>query len=321
MKNLVIASLVVLLSCVCALPGLAQKQQQPTVKTKTAAPVASKTPAASAPAANTASKAAATEQPGVIQGKVVELGWGDSVTVLDAQNKKHRVRLLGIDAPEKEQPFGPVAHQKLSVLVFGKAVNVKYQKTDRNGRALGKVTLGALDVNLEMLKAGLAWYYPNDRDLPESDRPLYSGAEREARNASRGLWQDEAPQPPWEFRQVRRQQSSTQTVASTTTEPTEIAPDATPEKPTDALASADKGGIPVKNSEQGTDQAGQAAQTDNSTAFPKSPKLTVTGDSTTRTYYKAGCPDAERVLPQNRISFGSVEEAEKAGFKRTPNCP
>jgi endonuclease YncB( thermonuclease family) len=320
MKKQAIALLVVVIICVCALQGMAQKKQQAT-KTK---PTAPQTPAATAPA-NTASREAA-EQPGAIQGKVVELGWGDSVTVLDAQSKKHRVRLLGIDAPEKEQPFGPVARQKLSMMVFGKTVNVKYQKMDRNGRALGKVTLGALDVNLEMLKAGLAWYYPNDRDLPESDRPLYSGAEREARTASRGLWQDEAPLPPWEFRQARRQQPSTPAVAETTPEPPETAPDATPEKPGDALAAADKSGIPAKNPEQGADQkgvdqTGQGGQAEGSTAFPKSPRLTVTGDSTTRTYYKAGCPEGERVLPQNRVSFGSIEEAERAGFKRTPNCP
>jgi endonuclease YncB( thermonuclease family) len=308
MKNLTIASLLFVLICVCAQPGLAQKIQGAKIKPATPPP----TPNAPAPT-STPSKPA-TEQAGVIQGKVVDLGWGDSLTVLDAQSKQHRVRLLGIDAPEKEQAFGPAARQKLSALVFGKAVTVKYQRMDRNGRPLGKVTLGAVDVNLEMLKAGMAWYYPNDRDLPQSDRPLYSGAEREARAAERGLWQDETPMPPWEFRQVRRQQKPAAPDPDSNSEPSQLATDNGVEKNPDVITDKNTG-APVKGADIASDQ-GEAT-----TAFPKSPKLAVTGDNSTRTYFKAGCPDGERVLPQNRISFGSVEEAEKAGFKRTPNCP
>jgi endonuclease YncB( thermonuclease family) len=317
MKNLVIVSLLFVLLFVCALSGAAQRKQQPGTKPSTK-PVMTGQPQQTATPPTAGAAKPANEQAGVIQGKVIDLGWGDSLTVLDAQGKQHRVRLLGIDAPEKEQAFGPAARQKLSALVFGKPVVVKYQKIDRSGRPLGKVTVGALDVNLEMLKTGMAWYYPNDRDLPESDRPLYAGAEREARAAPRGLWQDEAPVSPWEFRQIRRQQTvstpnpnsdgtSEQVMASSDPEP------APPERAPNPLN--EKTIAPVKESDAPPDQA------EASTSFPRAPKVSVTGDASTRTYYKAGCPEGDRVSPQNRVSFGSVEEAEKAGYRRTPNCP
>ena len=312
MKNLVIVSLLFVLTVGCALTGAAQKpQQQGRKPVLTGQPQ----PAPKTPAAQAAK--AAGEQGGVIQGKVIDLGWGDSLTVLDAQGKQHRVRLLGIDAPEKEQAFGPAARQKLSALVFGKAVTVKYQKVDRSGRPLGKVTVGALDVNLELLKAGLAWYYPNDRDLPESDRPLYAGAEREARAAERGLWQDETPVSPWEFRQNRRQQTASVANSESTPEQglnlsSEPEPVSTEKAPTPLT---DKSIAPGKESDAPSDQS------EASTSFPKAPRVSVTGDSSTRIYYKAGCPEGDKVSPQSRVSFGSVEEAEKAGYRRTPNCP
>lgn len=310
-KNLAIVSLLFVLMLVCALPGMAQRKQQTDAKPMKKPVITAMTPQP----APTPGAAKTAEQPGVIQGKVVELGWGDSLTVLDAQSKQHRVRLLGIDAPEKEQAFGPASRQKLSAMVFGKVVVVKYEKMDKQQRPLGKVSLGAVDVNLEMLKAGLAWYYPNDRDLPESDRPLYAGAEREARAAGRGLWQDESPQPPWDFRQARRQQT-TPTNTSGATPDTVMASsdsDIPPEKNPDNLR--EKNAASVKEADAPSEQAEASA------GFPKAPRITVTGDNSTRIYYKVGCPEGEKVSPQNRVSFNSVEEAEKAGFKRTPNCP
>lgn len=315
MKNLASMSLLFVLMSVCALPVLAQRQQQP--GTKAGKPVIKSPQPAPSPAAS--AEKPSVEQSGVLQGKVVDLGWGDSLTVQDAQSKQHRVRLLGIDAPEKEQAFGPAARQKLSLLVFSKMVVVKYAKMDRSGRPLGKVTLGAVDVNLEMLKAGLAWYYPNDKDLPESDRPLYAGAEREAKAANRGLWKDEAPLPPWEFRQARKQMKPSPNTESMS-EPVISASGS--DNPAEKEA-AEKSPNPIadKNGASGREEAATSEQADASTGFPKAPKISVTGDNSTHTYYKAGCPEGDRVSPQNRVSFGSIEEAENAGYKRTPNCP
>jgi endonuclease YncB( thermonuclease family) len=307
MKNLAIVLLLFALMFVCALPGVAQKQQQPVAKPAPKPVATAPKQPAPAPAPKPAS-----EQSGVIQGKVVDLGWGDALTVLDAQSKQHRVRLLGIDAPEKEQAFGPAARQKLSALVFGKAVSIKYSKVDRSGRPLGKVMLGAMDINLEMLKAGLAWYYSNDRDLPESDRPLYANAEREAQSAKRGLWQDESPMPPWEFRQARKKAAPPDQPAppgSEETEPAQIAIETAPDKENVATD---------KSADSDSDKAEASSA---NASFPKAPKESITGDNATRYYYRSGCPDLEKVPPQNRVSFNSAEEAEKAGFRRTPNCP
>lgn len=314
LKKFAIAFLLFAVMFICALSGAAQKKK-PTVSPQPTAKPAPVAPAQTA--ANTPKPP--TEQSGALQGKVVDLGWGDSITVLDTQNKQHRVRLLGIDAPEKEQAFGPSARQKLSALVFGKVVSVKYQKMDRNGRPLGKVLLGSTDVNLEMLKAGLAWYYANDRDLPESDRPLYANAERDARAAGRGLWQDEGPMPPWEFRQARKQkQQPGMPDSEPSPDPAMTASTAAAEKGNEAdpiNVAADKIGSSDKDSDASAEKG------DGATKFPKAPKETVTGDSSSRIYYRSGCPEVEKVSPQNRITFGSVEDAEKAGFRRTPNCP
>ena len=94
-----------------------------------------------------------------IQGKVVKVTDGDTVTVLDADNKKHKVRLTGIDAPERRQAYGEKSKEHLRQLVLLKDVTVQSSGTDRYKRVLGKVLLNELDVNLEQIKQGVAWHY------------------------------------------------------------------------------------------------------------------------------------------------------------------
>jgi endonuclease YncB( thermonuclease family) len=145
-----------------------------------------------------------------LQGKVVAVADGDTITVLDPGNKQHRVRLLGIDAPERSQDFGDNAKQYLSDLVFGKQIAIEYDKADRYGRILGKVTLGDRDVNREMIRAGLAWHYKfYERDQPQQDRETYSFEEARARKLKVGLWSQPAPTPPWDFRRGESRQNST----------------------------------------------------------------------------------------------------------------
>src|SRR5262249_704895 len=84
---------------------------------------------------------------------------GETITVLDADNRQHRVRLMGIDAPEINQDFGRRAKQSLSDLVFGKTVTVTSRKKDKYGRKLGEVTLDGKDINLEQVQRGMAWAY------------------------------------------------------------------------------------------------------------------------------------------------------------------
>ncbi len=142
----------------------------------------------------------------VLIGRVVGVTDGDSITVLDDQRKQHKIRLAGIDAPEKTQPFGQRSKAHLSSLVFGRQVLVMTQKKkDRYKRPLGKVIVDGQDVNLAMVVQGLAWHYKKyQHEQSEGDRLLYSSAEQDAREGRRGLWLDPAPIPPWEWRSQKR---------------------------------------------------------------------------------------------------------------------
>lgn len=136
-----------------------------------------------------------------ISGRVVAVADGDTVTVLDASNTQHKIRLSGIDAPEKKQPFGMRSKQSLSDLVFNRLVEVETDKRDKYGREVGKILITGQDVNLTQVTRGLAWHYKQyEREQSAIDRKLYDTAEREARSARRGIWADADPVPPWEFR-------------------------------------------------------------------------------------------------------------------------
>ena len=140
-----------------------------------------------------------------IEGKVVKVADGDTVTVLDADNRKHKVRLTGVDAPERRQAYGNESTESLRNLVFLKAVTVQSSGTDRYKRELGKVLLNGLDVNLEQIKRGFAWHYKHYQgDQPPEDRVSYSDAEIEARQRRTGLWRGDSPIPPWEYRSGKR---------------------------------------------------------------------------------------------------------------------
>lgn len=141
----------------------------------------------------------------IILGKVVGIADGDTVTVLDASKNQHRIRLEGIDAPEKSMPFGQRAKEHLSNLVFAKDVEVKTSKKDRYGRAIGSIFVNGLDANLAMVNAGMAWHYKKyQKEQSPADRLIYASAEEQARSRRAGLWRDDNPTPPWEYRKGRR---------------------------------------------------------------------------------------------------------------------
>ena len=140
-----------------------------------------------------------------ITGRVVRIADGDTVTVLDFANVQHRIRLQGIDAPESRQAYGAQAKQNLSTLIFDKEVKAICDKTDQYQRLVCKIVLDGRDINLEQIKAGLAWHYKDyEREQSPEDRELYAGAEDEARAARRGLWADANPIEPSEFRRDER---------------------------------------------------------------------------------------------------------------------
>jgi endonuclease YncB( thermonuclease family) len=142
-----------------------------------------------------------------LSGRVVAIADGDTITILDSANTQHRVRLAGIDAPETHQAFGEQSRLNLSEMIYGKDVSVTYQKTDQYGRIVGKIFLDGKDINLEQVKAGMAWHYKfyEDEQTPE-DRDAYAKAEAEARAARRGLWQDPNPIEPYQFRKEEKRE-------------------------------------------------------------------------------------------------------------------
>ena len=131
-----------------------------------------------------------------LSGTVVRIADGDTLTLLDASNTQHKIRLHGIDTPERGQPYGNAAREALERLVAGKRIDVNIQDTDRYGRTVGTVYRNGQNVNLIMVQDGWAWWYER---YARNDRQL-SRAQRDAKAARRGLWQDSNPVPPWEWR-------------------------------------------------------------------------------------------------------------------------
>lgn len=140
-----------------------------------------------------------------LYGKVISIADGDTLTVLDSQQQTHKVRLSGIDAPEKSQAFGQASKQSLGDQVYGKLVVIDWNKRDRYGRIIGKVLLGSQDINLMQIQRGMAWHYKkyeNEQDV--EDRSIYGQAEYIAQRDRRGLWEDSNPTPPWDYRKSKR---------------------------------------------------------------------------------------------------------------------
>jgi len=142
---------------------------------------------------------------GTVEGLVVGVADGNTITVRDARKVQHKIRLAGIDAPEKFQAYGQRSKDSLSALVFRMEVTVQTGKKDPSGREVGKVLVGRLDAGLEQVRRGFAWHHnAHEREQSAEDRKAYAAAEAEARVQRAGLWRDAHPVPPWEFRQGKR---------------------------------------------------------------------------------------------------------------------
>jgi micrococcal nuclease len=138
-------------------------------------------------------------------GQVVSIQDGDTLTVLQDGGIATRIRLSGIDAPEKRQAYSNASKQHLSSLAFGKSVRVLVKDKDRYGRTVAEVILpDGRNANQEMVRAGYAWWF---RKYAPNDKALES-LESEACKAKRGLWTDPHAVPPWEYRRVRRSKRS-----------------------------------------------------------------------------------------------------------------
>jgi micrococcal nuclease len=135
-------------------------------------------------------------------GRVVRISDGNSIGVMH-QGREEKIRLHGVDTPEKKQPFSIQAKLYTAGLAFEKEVTVKPREIDWYGRTVAEVILpDGRNLNREIVKAGFAWWFrryaPDDEELKR--------LEAEAREAKRGLSADPEPVPPWEWRAILRQQ-------------------------------------------------------------------------------------------------------------------
>ena len=144
--------------------------------------------------------------------KVQRVVDGDTVHVIDKAGKKFKVRLTGIDAPEKNQPYGLAATYKLTEILINKLVllkskpnNGKPYTVDRYKRVLAKIILDGRDINLSQVLTGYAWHFKRyQKQQSPSDRELYSEAEIDAKKNKLGLWGEKNPIAPWKWRKIKK---------------------------------------------------------------------------------------------------------------------
>lgn len=136
-------------------------------------------------------------------GKVVKIADGDTFTVLLDNKQQKRIRLHGVDCPEKAQDFGNVAKEYISNLIAGKSVTILPTKKDRYGRMVAIVKIDTTNINESLLRAGLAWHYKQYDNTPH-----WAELEHEARNHHRKIWSAKNPTPPWQWRKRKRVRSN-----------------------------------------------------------------------------------------------------------------
>lgn len=125
-------------------------------------------------------------------GKVIKISDGDTITILQ-DKEQTKVRLYGIDAPEKKQDYGQRSKQFLASLIAGQVVEVEPKGKDRYKRTLGIIYYKGQDINAQMVLNGYAWAYVKYSRI-------YVDQEKLARENKRGLWQSSNPTPPWVWR-------------------------------------------------------------------------------------------------------------------------
>jgi endonuclease YncB( thermonuclease family) len=139
-----------------------------------------------------------------LAGTVQSVADGDTLKLRDEQGVQHRIRLSGIDAPERGQPFSQVSRRSLDELTRGRQIIATCPKSDRYGRKVCTVRAEGDDLGLEQLARGLAWHFKRyQAEQPAAERAAYAAAEEQARLDRRGLWSSSTPQAPWDWRAQR----------------------------------------------------------------------------------------------------------------------
>lgn len=134
-------------------------------------------------------------------GQVVAVTDGDTIKVLQ-DGRETKIRLYGVDTPEKKQAFGQKAKDFTASLVAGKIVEVEPVDQDRYGRTVGLVTVVGRSLNKELVKNGFAWVYR--QYCRRGECSAWLAEESQARAARIGLWADPEPMPPWEWRKATK---------------------------------------------------------------------------------------------------------------------
>lgn len=147
----------------------------------------------------------AQAEPEMLGGRVLWVDDGDSLELRDDWGRRFRVRLRGIDAPERSQPYANVSRRNLMQLARGRPVTIVYDGVDKYGRLLAWVYVDqGISLNLRQVEAGLAWHYVLPGRPWTADDDLLAQTELAAREARRGLWAQPQPQPPWQYRREHR---------------------------------------------------------------------------------------------------------------------
>jgi endonuclease YncB( thermonuclease family) len=133
-------------------------------------------------------------------GTVVKIVDGDTFDLLTKDKRTLRVRMYGIDCPEKKQDFYQSAKNALAGYIFKKSVQLKIAGYDRNKRTIAMVYCNHQNINLAMIKNGFAWHFSK-----YSSDSNFAQAESQARKAKAGLWKRPNPVAPWEFRKRRQE--------------------------------------------------------------------------------------------------------------------
>lgn len=131
-------------------------------------------------------------------GKVIKIKDGDTIVVLDSLNKQTTIRLAEVDCPESSQAFGKNAKQFTADCVFGKTITYKVVDIDRYGRTIGKVYFDKKYLSEEIIRAGYGWWY-----YQYSTNKELGILEQKAKENKLGLWYDNKPTPPWEYRKTK----------------------------------------------------------------------------------------------------------------------
>jgi endonuclease YncB( thermonuclease family) len=152
-----------------------------------------------------------------LQGKVGRVMDGDTVQLITENSTKVKIRLLGIDAPESGQSFGPESTQHLISLSESKRVTAQCIGVDKYKRSLCKLVVDGVDVNLEQLKSGMAWHYKAyASSQSKKDQGVYASAEIQAQHARVGLWASNLTIPPWQYRKGPKADKQTHDSVETT---------------------------------------------------------------------------------------------------------